>query len=124
MFLPRILINKKEVIAHGTLVSKGNQPIEIFPFPAPVNNYVVKITFESKPGEATVVNYGLLGTIGYQLNLVNFDSATVGGHLSPIYVAKHQGRMVMLSLATEIVGQSESATRVVHYTFFDGGAEV
>lgn len=122
MWTPRIVIDQKEVLAHGTLVSKGSLPIDIYPFPAPSDSYVVRITFETRPGEGRSVRYGVLGTTGFQLNMINYDSDTIGGHISPIYVALHKQRRVMLSLASEAVGQADTATRVLHYTFFDGGA--
>lgn len=121
MWTPRIVIGSQEVLAHGSVLSNGNQPIDLYPLPVPFNSYLVRLIFEQKRDEAASIRFGSATSSMFLVTLINFDAAIVTGHPAPIYVANHMGRKVMLSVASSYVGPSHTGTRVVTYTFLDGG---
>jgi hypothetical protein len=121
MWTPEISINGQTVLAHGTVVSYGNQPIDLFPLPSPSNKYLVRLTFEQRLDTVPSIAYNAQSHYIFVCNVINFDSGTITGHSTPIYVANHLGRKVLLSLTSQFIGQPIIGTRVVNYTFTDGG---
>jgi hypothetical protein len=121
MWTPRIVINNQEVLSQGSIVSYGNQAIDFYPLPIPSNNYLVKLVFQQKAGEAATINSNSVPPSTFVITLTNCDAPTIIGNPNPIYVANHLSRRVMMTLALEYVGPAIVGTRVVHYTFFDGG---
>jgi hypothetical protein len=57
----------------------------------------------------------------FMIILTNFFGVIWSSTKSPIYVANYIGRKVFFHFATCTIGEGESATRLFHYTFFDGG---
>ena len=121
MWDPRIEVNGQSVLAHGSLVTYGNEPITIYPLPEPNTGYEIKLIFQQIEGQPASINAATITPGHFQIALTNFDVPGGTGTSIPLYVAQIDKRKVLLNLSVYYVGPPQTGTRTVHYTFFQGG---
>jgi hypothetical protein len=83
---PQIEINGQKVLSSGTVVSYGNQSIDIHPLPTPYQDYTVRVTFQQKVGEGATIGFSPASASLFSINLINFDSPTLSGSSAPIHI--------------------------------------
>ena len=115
----RIVVGGFDVIASGTVVSYGWQPIDIYPVGQPPL-YHVRLVFETEAEKPASVFINQMPGNQTLLRLINYDQAFGASTKESMHVANHLGRKLYLSFATHIIGVGATATRVTSYTFYLG----
>jgi hypothetical protein len=121
MLTPKILIDDQSVMATGTVVSYGVQSITLYPF-SPNTNYRVDICFSNNellPSNSTLE---IIGPAQIRVTFNKFDNPSGVGTSSPLHIANHLGKKILLSAANTVIGSGPTLARIFHYTFIDGGA--
>jgi hypothetical protein len=121
----KISVNGNAIFSTGSIVSIGNQPIEFRPLPSPNDAYRVEIVFKTEvnPPDAAI-NYEVVDSSHFKITLTNFTANFFIATQVPIYVANFAGRKVLLHVASSTIGRGDAATRLLLYTFLDGGSAV
>jgi hypothetical protein len=122
MLCPLISIAGQKVVAHGTLVSYAHQPIDFYPLPPPNDGYRIEIIWKVEPDKPSTATLSVVGPLHVTVTYVNFDNMLGAANASPVYVANFENTKLLLSIASVLIGPSDTGTRVVSYTFLSGGA--
>ncbi len=117
---PTLYVAGRRVIASGTVVARASDAISIFPFDSPSNTYQIAIEFYVNPLLPSVINSSV-SDYGYRIVFQNMERSQGVSNASPIYVANYLGRLIYASIGFYMIGSGPAASRVVHYTFYDGG---
>lgn len=111
-----VKVDNHEVIAHGTIVSQGEEVI-FFGFSEKVNLRFEFAPTDEKEGQRIAWRIENETTLVGRLS--GFD-ATPGPitNRKPIEVGILNGKKLFLNFALNYIGTSENHTRVFHYTFY------
>ena len=117
----KITVGGSSILASGSLVSTANQTIEFHPFPSPIDTYKISLVFKVDFAGPPSFNSVIVDNSHYSITAVNAWGPAVSSTKVPIYVANYLGRKILFHFATSTIGEGNTATRLVHYVFFDGG---
>jgi hypothetical protein len=124
MWSPKIQTKGQEVYATGTVVSYGRNPLDFYPLPPPFDMFRVEVQFIVDPTKPSGSSVSVIDPNHVRVTLNNFESSLGAATSTPAYVANYAARKIWLSLACYILGTGDTATRVIHYTFSDGGPAI
>ena len=100
----KIVVGGFDVLATGTVLSYGWQPIDIYPVDP---TYHVRILFESQPNQPATITINQLPGSLTQIKAVNFDSSSGSSTSTPAHIAiprsRHNPKILWVDDA-EIVG--------------------
>jgi hypothetical protein len=113
-------VDSKAVLSSGTLVSRADQTVVLFPLPVPHTGYKVELHFSKTHSGQPAISVQVSDFV--KITFENFRQDTDLGNGDALHVANHLGRKVLMDVVTRLVGHGDSANRVTSYTFFDGGA--
>jgi hypothetical protein len=122
MLNPVISIEGQSVLSHGTLVSYAKQEIDIYPFSPSDEIYRIQLVFKEEPGANPSYRIAIVGDRHISVTFVNFDRGISAATSQPIYVANYGQEKLLLNIASSLVGQGETGTRILSYTFLLGGS--
>jgi hypothetical protein len=122
MNVARVFVGGAQVVASGSVVSAGDEPIEVHPFAPDKPPYKIEFVFaDGASNEVGGIRGDQAGPNHFRLTLVNFDNVFGQASVEPLYVANLDGRRVLLRIAGQVIGEKPRHFRVIHYTFFLGG---
>ncbi|MDG4894631.1 hypothetical protein P9272_13720 [Mesorhizobium sp. WSM4976] len=118
---PLIYAGNRLVLASGTVVSAGFEPVKIFPF-APTSGYSVELVFEDNQLKPPAVNVEVIGPNHLRGIVTNFNNPIGIATSSPLHIATNSdGHKILLHLACYFIGSGDAGTRILHYSLLDGG---
>ena len=112
-----LTVGGKAILTSGTVIVQNDEPIRMRPFGA-TGSYFLELRFVDDPNITKIIYRP--EESGWVVELVGFKSDMPTANISPLYVANHLGRRVLLNLVVQVVGRAP-VTRSIHYTLFDGG---
>jgi hypothetical protein len=115
----KIVVGGFDVLATGTVISFGWQPVELYPFD---EIFRVQLLFETVAGqEKAAISVTHLPNL-MQIRLINFDVVSGVGTGNPIYSTVRQGRKMYFSAYSFLAGPPATGLRLTAFTFHLGEA--
>lgn len=118
---PTFFLEGQSVLASGSLVTYGTKPIRCFPLPPPNHLYTVELTFPTPLPGMLAGSVQVVSQNHVQVVLPMFGASGPNGLSYPLYVANFDGKRILLHIVSELIGTGDTASRLTHYTFVDGG---
>src|SRR3954454_4619435 len=120
--MTKVIVGGKQVLSSGTVLSRVNETLELYPLSAPAESYKIELVFPPAAADAGNTDPSFaMEIVGEFLRLTfyNFAQPLGVGNAAALYVANHLGRKVLLDLVCRVIGQGDNANRSTSYTFFD-----
>jgi hypothetical protein len=116
-----IAVGQANVLAHGTIVAKADEVISIYPF-KPASDYKLKLIFTDDQSRDAQLDWKIEAPENaFVITFNRFNHGNGVTNTTPIYVANHLNRKVMLEVASYVIGVAPIWHRVLTFTLLDGG---
>ena len=114
---PSIAIGGLNVLSSGTLVSSGDDAIEIVPVQGAKDSFTVRVEFQTDLSSEVGWTRLEFRQSGPSIVCYNFGERGGSGIPDPYEIGNLDGKSILFILASTVYGVGVTKTRITHYTF-------